>query len=559
MRVFAPAAFRFAGVDYPYGWQDMSDNLANTLNDQALVFLDEPIQPTPNFLAFAKHAGIVTAQTNPLTGGNDFSGGTSTLKLPAGITDLSAGVGGGAVKPYLGIVASHCRFANTTSGTNKQSMSRVKHIAMDSLQSVQLVYTNVQLILTTETNPSAATSITSSIEYPVGTLTQVTFNGLAQGEIPIGGTIVSDVVKLPSALARGVPFYTRTWQNAAGGMLFNATMGSNALTSASNASGEFMTYGVTTADLTMSASVPNNGLSAYSLYGPQAIIGTTTRPTFALCGDSRTQGSRSGGNGEYLPNQFGATGYVERAIGKKYGVMPLGLGSETAAQAAGSNYVARANFLQYCSSVICEYGINDVNASTPAATILASLATFAGKFSGKPVYVCTMEPISTSTDSWATTANQTTHANNAIRTAVNNSIRSGLAAPFSGYVEIADVFESTRDSGLWKAATRTASDLSMTAATKTLTSTANFQFTTNDIGNAVLVAGAGAAGATLLTWITGVTNSTTATCSHSASTTVGPTATGVMPYTSDGTHASRFGNVIVEFGNDFDVVAGSVA
>ena len=46
MRVFAPNAFRYSGIDYCQGWQDMADDsLVRTLNASLLVFLDQPIQP----------------------------------------------------------------------------------------------------------------------------------------------------------------------------------------------------------------------------------------------------------------------------------------------------------------------------------------------------------------------------------------------------------------------------------------------------------------------------------------------------------------------------------
>jgi hypothetical protein len=435
-------------------------------------------------------------------------------------------------------------------------MSRVKHIAMDTVQTVQLVFTNVQLIISTETNPSQATAVTASVEYPTGTLTQVLFSGIAQGNIPIGGVLVSDPVTLPTSLVRGVPFYTRTWQNAQGGMLFNSTMGTNSITGAQNVSGEFMAYGVTTSDLTMSVTVPNNGGSIYSLYGPAAIIGMTTRPTFLLTGDSRVQGSRSSGNGEIFPNQFGATGYMERALSKRFGCMPLGLGSEMASVAAGAGYVARANFTQYCNTVICEYGINDVSGAIPAATILASLSSFAAKFPEKPVFQTTLEPMTTSTDNWATTTNQTTNVNNSIRVTLNNMIRNGLPPPFSGYVEIADMLESSRDSGLWKASTRTATDLAISSGTTTVTSTSQMQFTSADVGNAILITGAGVAGALLTTYITSVTNATTAVLYQPAGTTVGPSGVGCIPYTVDGIHSTKPGNVQIENSTAFDVVLG---
>ena len=43
----------------------------------------------------ARKGSLVAAMGNPITGGNDFSGDVSTLKLPAGVTDLTGGVSGG--------------------------------------------------------------------------------------------------------------------------------------------------------------------------------------------------------------------------------------------------------------------------------------------------------------------------------------------------------------------------------------------------------------------------------------------------------------------------------
>jgi len=48
--------------------------------------------------------GNVSSGENPVTGGNDFSGDVSTLKLPAGVTDLTAGVGGGSGRTQIGLV-----------------------------------------------------------------------------------------------------------------------------------------------------------------------------------------------------------------------------------------------------------------------------------------------------------------------------------------------------------------------------------------------------------------------------------------------------------------------
>lgn len=54
-----------------------------------------------------KTAGVpLLGETNPLTGGNDFSGDVSTLKLPAGVTDLTTGAGGVAADTLITVATS---------------------------------------------------------------------------------------------------------------------------------------------------------------------------------------------------------------------------------------------------------------------------------------------------------------------------------------------------------------------------------------------------------------------------------------------------------------------
>lgn len=56
-----------------------------------------------NVLGFMKDARtfvpIPTIENDPLTGGNDIVVGASTLKLPAGVVDLTGGMGGGGGVP----------------------------------------------------------------------------------------------------------------------------------------------------------------------------------------------------------------------------------------------------------------------------------------------------------------------------------------------------------------------------------------------------------------------------------------------------------------------------
>jgi hypothetical protein len=102
--------------------------------------------------------------------------------------------------------------------------------------------------------------------------------------------------------------------------------------------------------------------------------------------------------------------------------------------------------------VICEGGYADIIANNhrAAAQMQTILPNVYALFSGKRVYQATYEPYTTSTDSWATTANQTADATNGDRITMNTAIRGGLGG-IAGYFDIASVAESALNSGKWKA------------------------------------------------------------------------------------------------------------
>jgi hypothetical protein len=94
-------------------------------------------------------------------------------------------------------------------------------------------------------------------------------------------------------------------------------------------------------------------------------------------------------------------------------------------------------------------GTNDVGRTlvqmqTDLTTIWTALSN-----RGMKVHAGTIPPGTTSTDSWATTANQTKKATEATRVAFNDWIRT-TPAPLAGYVETADACETARNSGFWK-------------------------------------------------------------------------------------------------------------
>lgn len=139
----------------------------------------------------------------------------------------------------------------------------------------------------------------------------------------------------------------------------------------------------------------------------------------------------------------------------------------------------------YATHAIVEYGTNDLGqpysggATPDAATVLANYKSRVVDWwltlanSGIKVYQTTLTPGTTSTDGFATTANQTAQAYNVVRVPANDWFRdgaplAGLAPaatgttdptairagqpghPLKGVIEVADSVETARNSGKWK-------------------------------------------------------------------------------------------------------------
>lgn len=385
---------------------------------------------TVNNLVVGPSNGVVTAQTDTLTDG---------------IGVISPG-GRQFIQGHLGQIASRCFIPSTGGSANKQLMARSRHVATDRIDGLQLVYVNWYANSPgVEHDGGAVCTYTASIEYPVGTITRVTFDAINGGVCPDGGQLISDLctVQIP----RGAVFYVRSWQNNPGGILFTARSGLNNVSAAVPASGEWFDYGVTITDDTGVATNRNNKGTG-NFFTPAAIVGWTTRPSFLVVGDSRCMPNATY---ETLPNAVGGIGEVERSLTKSYGTINVSVAGDNYVNAV-TNYVKRLGLAQYSSHVVIELGINSFTAGRTSAQCLTDLATMVAKFPAKSVYATTVSPKSASTDAWATLVNQTADATSqANRIAYNNALRTGQhTTGIAGFVEIADLVESARDSGLWK-------------------------------------------------------------------------------------------------------------
>ena len=338
---------------------------------------------------------------------------------------------------FIGQVATRSGLLNWTNTSNKQMMSRSLHKAREAITKLKIAVPNWYCALQvspsngTEANNGAATTVTASIEYPVGTFTQVTFGGSTSGVNPAGSTILSDWVAV--TIPDGAEFYVRLWTSNATGLIYYNNHVAQ--------SGEMNAFGATTPDLTMGGSFTT---ATTIMQVPCAIIGEATRPSYWLAGDSRGAGITDSADVSRNVGEFA------RSIGNKFAYINGCITSDRVNLAA-ANYTRRLELSQYCTHVVSNYGINDNRSDAgnrSSAQVIGDMVTFSALFGGKPFYQCTIAPYTSSTDSWATTANQSTavNANHAQLLVLNDAIRAGGVTSAWGVI---DIWNAVTTSGVW--------------------------------------------------------------------------------------------------------------
>ena len=349
-----------------------------------------------------------------------------------------------------------------------------------------------------------------ALEYPEGTFYPLTFGGLRDVTVQPGQIVKSDM--LPLDLPAGASFFLRTFVSvltggtgytsaptvsfAGGGgtgAAATATLTGSVVTGLTFAAGGLKwptsfvpnfssdggVSGTTQTDMTTSGTVPNNFAFFYS---PLTILGrlAVPAPSVLIIGDSIAAGQGDTGN---------STGFIVGGLGGPLGTyvtftaagipyMNLAQPGETAASFAG--YAARpmrSYLFQFARYAVCEYGANDLLFATTLAALQANSLIFWKSLAlrGVSCYQTTLTPRVTSSDNFATLAGQTP-INSAcgpgvcVRTLFNDWVRAGaplvagvaVAAgtagalvagqpghPLTGYFEVADRVESSRNSGTW--------------------------------------------------------------------------------------------------------------
>lgn len=338
-------------------------------------------------------------------------------------------------------------------------------------------------------------------------------------------------------------------------------------------------YDITDAPTNTGFTPPNTNRG----FPPVAILGNQVpedSKATLIVGDSIAYGS-----GDYLvmsvADQAGF-GFIRRALGTSFPNANLAVGGEQFAHwgtgasgyssiGSGGQARLRGMLLQNARFVIVELGTNDIrNGATLAQTQASAIAMWNRvKLNGAKAFQTTLIPRTTSTDGWMTTANQTTvttNSFNSIRINFNNWLRDGAPIsggvavatgttsavrigsrnhPLTGYFEVADTVESSRDSGIFSAPGSAADSGTATGGSTTTIVDSGKSWTVNqwrgyiarNITNGTLSA---------------ITSNTATTLTIQTTTTTIATNTYqiIRAMTADGTHPSPYGHELMSAGID---------
>ncbi|WP_343743361.1 SGNH/GDSL hydrolase family protein [Herbaspirillum huttiense] len=467
----------------------------------------------------------------------------------------------GQVPTYLGLVASRTRGCNlntSATGINSRSVHKMR----ERCSTMQAVFPNWMVNVAggtgAEVGPGSATSITASLEYPLGTFTQITFGGSATGSIADGADLICDAFPAPPINAT---FAIRVFRSTTGTLL---PTGRSIL--GLGLDGFVDQYEVSATDKTMSGTIATPTTQAGALgYRPTAIIGYTAKRSFLLLGDSITEGCAN--QGAY-PAAIGAftdhadalydVGHYSRPLAiSDFAYINFGIGSDRLSWMIASNS-KRLNLMQYVTDVITAYGYNDfVLGGANSLTVCANMRTLGTsiKNAGKKLWIATVTPTGATSASgfWLPGSDQ---SNNSFqqRIGYNKMVRQ---IGFPGQTGVIDnqYLETSRDSGLWNAlgGGNAYTNVTCTSGTNNITGT----FTQQDDGMACRLIGDATtpgyygtgSGTALLRVLTATTaqvySQNVDTCAETANNATASQSgtaritTGIYTFTADGIHPTR--------------------
>jgi lysophospholipase L1-like esterase len=333
----------------------------------------------------------------------------------------------------------------TTSGSNYTTF-RVKHKILYDCSELMFVYANWKGSGSAagETANTNAITVKSAVQRPGTSATDETQPRIP---IPFAGartvTIPATVQTSVFAWSDSVPLpcnansYVFTRNGAQCGTGENIPAGGYRW--AANSTGEGVTNNNDSVDSGSMGSFTNG-----SAFAPVLILGRLNNyadllPTVAIIGDSIASGtgetvSVSSATEFTMGNSGFYQGFAERSCRDlSIPIFSLSTGGETAQNFTGTTSALRTQLLRYATHAVLNHGTNDL-ASRTTAQLQADILTITRYCLSLGVRVArvTILPKTTSTDSWATAANQTVTSQESNRLAINAWLRDSSA---SGYVQ----------------------------------------------------------------------------------------------------------------------------
>lgn len=351
------------------------------------------------------------------------------------------------------IAANRAQLPDAVASIAQNDASARTHYAPadSAVTGLQLVHVGFYLG-NTQASPtvnSDARTIACYIEYPSSTFTQFTWSSSTSVTVAAGGQTISDLLAV--AIPAGASFVVHE-------INLNGTVTHYPVISLpANAS----TIGVLDTNYA-SGGTPSHQSSAsaaVNFQGPAAILGTLTTAgtrSFVIYGDSIQRGtgdvSSVGGRGGsgWTARMLDIHGYpyVKVAKGGWESLFLLGPSQPIRDFLAAIKY----------TDVIYGHGGNDLQLASSTAAQLQDadkLGVLSFVQSGVKIWLATILPRTTSTDSWATTANQTVLSTGtwSLLATINNARRAaGYLGPVSySVLDAADAGMTSRDSGKWPA------------------------------------------------------------------------------------------------------------
>lgn len=316
-------------------------------------------------------------------------------------------------------------------------------------------------------------TVMGSMEDPlnIGTpFVQLTFNGGAPSAVlAYGGSLWSDPVDYELLAGMTVPLRTYI-QGVSGAYIpcmsvmtpqnlyvtnvgntygYNgadvSTYGNNYVTDGGNGSNQLATVG----RAWVVSEVQPESYTASAVMG-QLTVGSPAQPVVGVVGDSLSMGYSDYGNGEL--------GWVMRQL-RANKILSLNFSAVAETMQSASiplSYRIRKNLSQFCTHAILEYGVNDFFTAGWSEAQVKGYAVIVAQWlvnRGIKVYICTITPSTTSTDSYVTAGNQTPRAGDAQKQIYNSLLRSfytntasqnaadSLLSLISGVIDVAATIE----------------------------------------------------------------------------------------------------------------------